>query len=63
MMHSLNDSTWVARCIARLVELDPALDPELARPVVEDMCTRQRWRDMEPEQAAQVVFHLDMRRA
>ena len=63
MVEPLDDSTWVARCIARLVELDPALDPELARPVVEDMCSRPRWRDMGPEAAAQAVFDLDMRRA
>ena len=62
MMDSLNDSTWVARCIARLVELDPALHPELARPVVEDMCTRPRWRTMQPEHAAQLGCDLDMRR-
>lgn len=62
MMDSLNDSTWVARCIARMVELDPVLDPELARPVAEDMCNRQRWRGMGPEEAAQAVFDLDIRR-
>jgi hypothetical protein len=62
MVEPLDDSTWVARCIARMVELDPALDPELARPVVEDMCFRQRWREMGPETAAQAVFDLDMRR-
>ncbi|HEY9239916.1 MAG TPA: hypothetical protein VIP10_13825 [Burkholderiaceae bacterium] len=59
----MDDSTWVARCVARLIELDPALDPELARPVVEDMCGRLRWRGMVPEVAAQVVFDLDMRRS
>lgn len=62
MMDALNDEIWVARCIARLVELDPVLDSALARPVVEDMCNRPRWRAMPPEQAAQVVFDLDTRR-
>lgn len=51
-----DDSVWVARCVAWLVELDPLLDPELARPIAEDMATRKRWRSMEPESAAQAVF-------
>lgn len=53
---SMDEGTWVARCVARMVELDPLLDPELARPVAEDMSTRTRWRTMGPENAAQTVF-------
>lgn len=53
---SLDDHVWIARCVARLIELDPQLDPELARPVAEDMSSRQRWRSMAPEHAAQTVF-------
>lgn len=59
----LDDNDWVARCVARMVELDPILDPELARPVAEDMCTRPRWRDQAPEDAAQSVFDLGSKRA
>jgi hypothetical protein len=51
-----DDANWVARCVARLVELDPALDPELARPIAQDMCGRQRWRALAPEDAADTVF-------
>ena len=60
---SLDDNGWVARCVARMVELDPILDPELARPVAEDMCTRPRWRDQAPEDAAQAVFDVGNKRA
>jgi hypothetical protein len=53
---SLEDGAWIARCIARLLVLDPLLDPDLARPVAEDMSGRARWRAMPPEDAAQTVF-------
>ena len=52
----LSDGVWITRCVAKMVGLDPQLDPELARPVAEDMATRARWRNMAPEDAAQAVF-------
>lgn len=52
----LDEAVWIARCVARLIELDPQLDPELARPIAEDMESRRRWRSMAPEDAAQTVF-------
>ncbi len=52
----LDDGVWIARCVARMVELDPVLDPTLAQPVAADMSSRQRWRSMPPEDAAQAVF-------
>jgi hypothetical protein len=55
---TVTDDAWTARCVARMVELDPMLDPELARPVAEDMCSRPRWRGMAPEAAAQTVFDI-----
>lgn len=54
----LNDGIWIARCVARLVELDPKLDPELAWPVAEDMSKRSRWRAMTPDDAARAVFEI-----
>jgi len=54
----LDDEGWSARCVARLVELDPLLDPDLARPIADDMCSRPRWRKMAPEDAADAVFHF-----
>jgi len=59
MTEPLDDAAWIARCLARMIELDPALDPALARPIAEDMCTRARWRRMAPEDAAQAVFDFD----
>lgn len=58
----LDDEVWIARCVARFVELDPQLDPDLARPVAADMGSRQRWRSMPPEAAAQTVFDFDSTR-
>ncbi|MBC8054946.1 MAG: hypothetical protein H7Y61_00025 [Rhizobiales bacterium] len=55
---SLDHDVWVARCVAHMVELDPKLDPELARPVADDMCSRPRWRSMSPEEAATAVFEF-----
>lgn len=52
----LEDDVWIARCVTRLVELDPQLDPEHAWPVAADMGSRQRWRGLAPEDAAQTVF-------
>ena len=54
----LDDGVWIARCVARMVELDPLLEPALAQPVAEDMSSRQRWRSMAPEDAAQAVFDV-----
>jgi hypothetical protein len=54
----VTDEDWTSRCVARMVQLDPMLDPELARPVVDDMCSRARWRTMAPEDAAQTVFDI-----
>ena len=59
----LGDDVWVARCVARMVELDPQLDPELARPVADDMCSRPRWRGMQPEDAATAVFDFGSKSA
>ena len=62
MVDSVNDGAWIERCVGRMLELDPKLDPELARPIAADMCTRMRWRSMEPEAAAQLVFDYDSKK-
>lgn len=56
VIERLDDGVWIARCLAQLIELDPQLDPELARPIAEDMGSRKRWRSMAPEDAARIVF-------
>jgi hypothetical protein len=62
MDQSLDDDVWIARCTARMLELDPQLDPELARPIAQDMVTRMRWRSMNPEDAAQALFDFGSQR-
>lgn len=62
MVDGVDDLAWVERCLARMLELDPQLDPELARPIAADMCTRTRWRTMAPEAAAELVFDLDAKK-
>ena len=60
MTDPLDDAAWIGRCVAHMIELDPKLDPALARPVAEDMCTRARWRGMTPEDAARAAFDFDV---
>jgi hypothetical protein len=62
MTEVLDNEAWVLRCVAHMLTLDQTLDPDLARPIAEDMCSRARWRDMGPEAAAQAVFDLGNRR-
>ena len=59
MSEALDDLDWVARCLAHMLVLDAKLDRALAQPIVEDMCTRPRWRGMAPEAAAQALFDFD----
>lgn len=47
---------WAARCLARLVSLDPELAREEAIVIADDMSTRRHWRHMLPETAAEVLF-------
>lgn len=58
MTDRIDEDTWVARCVARLIELDPVLDPALALPIAQDMQSRERWRRLSPEEAAGAVFHF-----
>lgn len=61
MTEAPDKAGWVQRCVDHLVALDPSLDPELARPIADDMFNRARWRDMGPEAAAQAVFDMGRR--
>ena len=47
---------WAARCLARLMSLDPELAREEAVVIADDMSTRRHWRHMLPETAAEVLF-------
>ena len=47
---------WAARCLARLISLDPELAKDEALVIAEDMSTRRHWRHMLPETAAEILF-------
>ena len=47
---------WIARCLARVSELDPMLKAEEAEATVDDMSQLQRWRLMSPERAAEQLY-------
>ena len=42
-------SEWIARCVKRVLELDPSADARDVTTTVLDMSTRGRWRLMKPE--------------
>ena len=47
---------WAARCLARLLALDPELALDEAVVIADDMSTRRHWRHMLPETAAEILF-------
>jgi len=47
---------WVARCRARVLQLDVVLKVEEADSMVWDMCQLERWRVMVPEKAADQLY-------
>jgi len=47
---------WSARCLARLMSLDPELAKDEAVAIADDMSTRRHWRHMLPETAADILF-------
>jgi hypothetical protein len=47
---------WVARCLARVTALDPALPAEEADKAVHELSLLERWRVMAPEAAAQQLY-------
>ena len=40
---------WIARCVRRVLEIDPSTSAAEVTPTVLDMSTRGRWRLMKPE--------------
>lgn len=51
-----DDDTWVARCVTRVLELDPIIRREEAERSVGDLATLERWRTMRPEAAAEQLY-------
>ncbi len=47
---------WTARCLARVVALDPALPADEAEKAVRELAALERWRVMAPEAAAEQLY-------
>jgi hypothetical protein len=47
---------WIARCVARVLELDPIIKADEARRSVTDLAGLERWRLMRPEAAADQLY-------
>jgi hypothetical protein len=47
---------WIARCVARVLQLDPIIKADEARRSVSDLAQLDRWRLMNPEAAADQLY-------
>ena len=47
---------WIARCVARVLALDPIIRPEEAQRSVSELAELERWRLMKPEAAADQLY-------
>jgi len=47
---------WIARCVARVLELDLIIKADDARRAVTDLAALERWRLMKPEAAAEQLY-------
>lgn len=47
---------WIARCVARVLQLDPIIKADEARRSVTDLAALERWRLMRPEAAAEQLY-------
>jgi hypothetical protein len=47
---------WIARCVARVLQLDPIIKADEARRSVTDLAAHERWRLMKPESAAEQLY-------
>jgi hypothetical protein len=47
---------WIARCVARVLQLDPIIKADEARRSVDDLAALDRWRLMKPEAAAEQLY-------
>lgn len=51
-----DDEEWIARCVARVLTLDPLIKADEARNSVADLARLERWRVMRPEAAADQLY-------
>jgi hypothetical protein len=47
---------WIARCVRRVLELDPIIKAEEAHRSVAELAGLERWRVMKPEAAAEQLY-------
>ena len=47
---------WIARCVARVLALDPIIRPAEAQRSVSELAQHERWRLMKPEAAAEQLY-------
>ena len=47
---------WIARCVGRVLQLDPIIKADEARRSVTDLAELERWRLMKPETAAEQLY-------
>lgn len=51
-----DNDEWIARCVARVLALDPIIKAEEARRSVGELAELERWRLMKPEAAAEQLY-------
>ena len=51
-----DSNEWIARCVARVLELDPIIKREEAHRSVSELAGLERWRLMKPEAAAEQLY-------
>ncbi len=51
-----DNDEWIARCVARVLALDPIIKSEEARRSVGELAELERWRLMKPEAAADQLY-------
>ena len=51
-----DNDEWVARCVGRVLQLDPIIKADEARRSVTDLSELERWRLMRPEAAAEQLY-------
>lgn len=55
--HYVKDTTaWIARCLARVIALDPLLPDAEAEATVRELSLLERWRVLAPEAAAEQLY-------
>jgi hypothetical protein len=51
-----DNAEWIARCVARVLALDPIIRTEEAQRSVSELAELERWRLMKPETAAEQLY-------